>query len=201
MVSNNDYAWNTPYRNGKLTKWMQVLELLEKTKASKYLILLKLYGYNTVKRHDIRGYCSHMFCCMHNDGLIDYNRHTGFWEITTKGRKILRETHRNAYVDIVDNPQIVGSHKSLASDATNYQKTSVNSNNKASIKDLLSNANFGDKFHTRNGKPALFLRLASNSEYDFAMMYVKDFGQIQVFLDSGKCCWNSDYDIVCKLNS
>jgi len=54
------------------------------------------------------------------------------------------------------------------------------------IKDAIENARFGDKFQTTEGKTALFLRFASNAEYDFAFFYIEDWGQVQVFKENGK---------------
>lgn len=53
------------------------------------------------------------------------------------------------------------------------------------IKDVLQNAVFGDKFLTTTGKIALFLRRARNSEYEFMFFYVQGWGTIQVFANTG----------------
>lgn len=52
--------------------------------------------------------------------------------------------------------------------------------------DIFKKSMFGDKFITVNFKPALFLRKASNSENNFAFLYVQDYGQLQYYLD-GRC--------------
>ena len=54
------------------------------------------------------------------------------------------------------------------------------------IKELFENAQFGDRFITRGGQEALFLRLTENSEWQFANFYVKDWGQIRVNRENGK---------------
>ncbi len=53
-------------------------------------------------------------------------------------------------------------------------------------KELFEKAQFGDRFVTRGGQEALFLRLTENSEWQFANFYVKDWGQIRVNRENGK---------------
>lgn len=55
-------------------------------------------------------------------------------------------------------------------------------------------AKFGDRFVTRGGQEALFLRLTENSEWQFADFYVKDWGQIRVNRENGKCLNGSDIE-------
>lgn len=55
------------------------------------------------------------------------------------------------------------------------------------FKKIFETAKFGDKFLTKGGKEAVFLRLADNAEYEFALLYVNDWGIVQVFRDSGVC--------------
>ena len=54
------------------------------------------------------------------------------------------------------------------------------------IREMISNASFGDKFQTAGGKTALFIRFVRNAEYEFAFFYIEDWGQVQVFKDTGK---------------
>lgn len=53
------------------------------------------------------------------------------------------------------------------------------------IKEILQNAKFGDKFLAVNGRKALFLRRAKNSENEFMFFYVEDWGTVQVFATTG----------------
>lgn len=48
------------------------------------------------------------------------------------------------------------------------------------IQKLIENAYFGQKFKTRGGSCALFLRICSNSEYQMADFYVENWGQVRV---------------------
>ena len=67
------------------------------------------------------------------------------------------------------------------------------------IKDVFGTSRFGDKFIARNGKEALFLRLAENAEYNFAIFYVKDWGIVQVFRENGEeCHGDKEHDIISK---
>ena len=61
-------------------------------------------------------------------------------------------------------------------------------------------SSFGDKFLTKGGHNALFLRRASNAENDFAFIYVQGWGQLQYYLD-GRCVERSMpyYDIAKKV--
>lgn len=70
-------------------------------------------------------------------------------------------------------------------------------------KELFEKAQFGDRFVTRGGQEALFLRLTENSEWQFADFYVKDWGLIRVNRENGKCLNESDVenDIVGKMPS
>lgn len=63
-------------------------------------------------------------------------------------------------------------------------------------KEVFESAKFGDKFLTKNGEEAVFLRLADNSEYQFAILYVNNWGIIQVFRNTG-CCTHDykEFDI------
>ena len=54
------------------------------------------------------------------------------------------------------------------------------------IKELFEKAQFGDRFVTRGGHEALFLRLTENSEWQFADFYVKGWGLIRVNRENGK---------------
>lgn len=54
------------------------------------------------------------------------------------------------------------------------------------IKEKIINAEFGEMFNTTDGKRAVFLRHAENAENKFAMFYVEDWGQVQVFADTGR---------------
>lgn len=56
---------------------------------------------------------------------------------------------------------------------------------KTTIKEILQNAKFGDRFLTFNGRKALFLRRAKNSENEFMFFYVEDWGTVQVFATTG----------------
>jgi len=71
------------------------------------------------------------------------------------------------------------------------------------IKESFEKAKFGDRFITRGGKEALFLRLTENAEWQFADLYVKDWGQIRVNRENGKCLNrpDSEDDIVEMLPS
>ena len=60
--------------------------------------------------------------------------------------------------------------------------------------ELFEKAKFGDRFVTRGGQEALFLRLTENSEYQFADFYVKDWGQIRVNRENGKCLNGPDIE-------
>ena len=62
------------------------------------------------------------------------------------------------------------------------------------IKELFEKAKFGDRFVTRGGQEALFLRLTENSEWQFADFYVKDWGQIRVNRENGKCINGPDME-------
>lgn len=72
------------------------------------------------------------------------------------------------------------------------------------IKEQIANAEFGDKFIARNGKPALFIRLIENAEYKMALFYVKDYGLVQVDRASGERLFimgrdTSEFDIIQKM--
>ena len=62
------------------------------------------------------------------------------------------------------------------------------------IQELFEKAKFGDRFVTRGGQEALFLRLTENSEWKFADFYVKDWGQIRVNRENGKCLNGPDIE-------
>lgn len=62
------------------------------------------------------------------------------------------------------------------------------------IRELFEKAKFGDRFVTRGGQEALFLRLTENSEWKFADFYVKDWGQIRVNRENGKCLNGPDIE-------
>lgn len=66
------------------------------------------------------------------------------------------------------------------------------------IKRYFEDACFGDKFLTRDGSLAVFLRLTENSEWDFADFYVKDWGLIRVNRTNGKSFTSQleNFDIV-----
>lgn len=70
-------------------------------------------------------------------------------------------------------------------------------------KELFEKAQFGDRFVTREGQEALFLRLTENSEWKFADFYVKDWGLIRVNRENGKWLNGPDTknDIVGKMSS
>ena len=55
---------------------------------------------------------------------------------------------------------------------------------------LFDNAKFGDMFLTTENKQAVFLRFAENAEYEFAILYVEDWGNVQVFRHNGKAIYN-----------
>lgn len=61
-------------------------------------------------------------------------------------------------------------------------------------RELFEKAKFGDRFVTRGGQEALFLRLTENSEWQFADLYVKDWGQIRVNRENGKCLNGPDVE-------
>lgn len=61
-------------------------------------------------------------------------------------------------------------------------------------KELFEKAKFGDRFVTRGGQEALFLRLTENAEWRFADFYVKDWGLIRVNRDNGKCLNGPDIE-------
>jgi len=50
---------------------------------------------------------------------------------------------------------------------------------------LFDNAKFADIFVTTENKQAVFLRLSENAENKFAVLYVKDWGTVQVFRHNG----------------
>jgi len=58
------------------------------------------------------------------------------------------------------------------------------------IGNLFDNAKFGDMFLTTENKQAVFLRFAENAEYKFAILYVEDWGNVQVFRHNGKEIYN-----------
>jgi len=65
------------------------------------------------------------------------------------------------------------------------------------FKKIFETAKFGDKFLTKGGKEAVFLRLADNAEYEFALLYVNDWGIVQVFRETGECIEHfADTDIL-----
>lgn len=70
-------------------------------------------------------------------------------------------------------------------------------------KELFEKAQLGDRFVTRGGQEALFLRLTENSEWQFADFYVKDWGLIRVNRENGKWLNGPDTknDIVGKMPS
>ena len=51
---------------------------------------------------------------------------------------------------------------------------------------LFDNAKFGDTFLTTENKQAVFLRFSENAEYKFAILYIEDWGMVQVFRHNGK---------------
>lgn len=55
---------------------------------------------------------------------------------------------------------------------------------------LFDNAKFGDMFLTAENKQAVFLRIAENAEYKFAILYIEDWGTVQVFRHNGKEIYN-----------
>ena len=55
---------------------------------------------------------------------------------------------------------------------------------------LFDNAKFGDMFLTAENKQAVFLRFSENAEYEFAMLYVEGWGNVQVFRHNGKEIYN-----------
>lgn len=61
-------------------------------------------------------------------------------------------------------------------------------------RELFEKAKFGDRFVTRGGQEALFLRLTENSEYQFADFYVKDWGLQRVNRENGKCLNGPDIE-------
>ena len=61
-------------------------------------------------------------------------------------------------------------------------------------KELFEKAKFGDRFVTRGGQDALFLRLTENAEWRFADFYVKDLGLIRVNRENGKCLNGPDIE-------
>lgn len=60
--------------------------------------------------------------------------------------------------------------------------------------ELFEKAKFGDRFVTRGGQEALFLRLTENSEWQLADFYVKDWGLIRVNRENGKCLNGPDIE-------
>ena len=52
------------------------------------------------------------------------------------------------------------------------------------IKEKIGKAKFGEMFNTTTGKRAIFLRYANNAENRFAIFYVEDWGQVQVFANT-----------------
>ena len=64
---------------------------------------------------------------------------------------------------------------------------------------LFDNAKFGDMFLTTENKQAVFLRFSENAEYEFAILYVEDWGNVQVFRHNGKEIYNdAAHSIVSK---
>lgn len=55
---------------------------------------------------------------------------------------------------------------------------------------LFDNAKFGDMFLTTENKQAVFLRFTENAEYEFAILYVEGWGNVQVFRNNGKAIYN-----------
>ena len=68
-------------------------------------------------------------------------------------------------------------------------------------KNMFTDARFGDHYRTRDGHEALFLRRTENAENEFAILYVQDWGYVQVRLSDGTHVNDNlkDYDIVSKM--
>lgn len=69
---------------------------------------------------------------------------------------------------------------------------------------LFKKAEFGDKYETRDGHIALFLRNTGNAEFKFAEFYVKDWGVVNVHVENGHACYSDTehrYDIVKRILS
>jgi hypothetical protein len=64
---------------------------------------------------------------------------------------------------------------------------------------LFENASFGDKYQTRCGKSALFIKCADNEENKLAIFYVENLGLISVFQGSGLLFdIENGYDIIAR---
>lgn len=64
---------------------------------------------------------------------------------------------------------------------------------------LFDNAKFGDMFLTIENKQAVFLRFSKNAEYEFAILYVEGWGNVQVFRHNGKEVFNdAAHNIISK---
>lgn len=67
---------------------------------------------------------------------------------------------------------------------------------------MFENAKFGDKYLTRFGKIALFLRFVENSEWKMVHVYVQDFGIVAINRETGNALRNGEeFDILKKINN
>lgn len=104
----NTYAWNHPYhKNGKKTNWFAVLSFLYTGSATKREIIKEVWNRDydsfnisythyanvsetyVITHNSMRGYHSHMFNCMVEDGLIYFDRARKLWYITEYGKSIV----------------------------------------------------------------------------------------------------------------
>lgn len=80
------YTFTYKYRDGKPTRWYQILMLLkEKGPMTKKQILDEIWP----DRHELnyggvvdRGYCSSLFLQMHRENMIEYIPSTRMWYLT-----------------------------------------------------------------------------------------------------------------------
>ena len=84
------YSFTHPLTaNGKATKYLTVLSLIEtEGPQKKYDILKKVWGVKGPKEF-YRGHMSTLFSALHHLGVLDYNHSTYLWSLTNKGKQIL----------------------------------------------------------------------------------------------------------------
>lgn len=118
MAYCNDFSWNRPVLNGKLTRYMQILIAINNNGPMKKSELMfsiwkitpmkwtlddtKPYGYGHVEcaysESTLRGHSSKLFACMHENKLIIYNCSTHRWELGFRGIELLEK-----YKTIIEN--------------------------------------------------------------------------------------------------
>lgn len=84
------YSFTRPLKsNGKATRYLSVLSLLDREgPMKKYDILKRVWNVNGPKEL-YRGHMSTTFSALHHLGVLDYNCKTHKWSLTSKGKQIL----------------------------------------------------------------------------------------------------------------